>query len=63
MSTRDARLKALFDQVDIAVSDLVASEGFYRTVLSVLGVEPSDGKAEMVRWEDWGIVGIDRDHP
>jgi len=34
--------------VGIAVSDLAASERFYRTVLSVLGVEPSHADAELV---------------
>jgi catechol 2,3-dioxygenase-like lactoylglutathione lyase family enzyme len=43
----------VFDHVGIAVSDLAASERFYRTVLSVLGVEPSHADAELVEWEDW----------
>jgi catechol 2,3-dioxygenase-like lactoylglutathione lyase family enzyme len=38
----------VFDHVGIAVSDLAASERFYRTVLSVLGVEPSHADAELV---------------
>ncbi|MGZ4331964.1 MAG: hypothetical protein ACXVXL_28695 [Solirubrobacteraceae bacterium] len=42
----------MFDHVGIAVSDLAASERFYRTVLSVLGVEPSHADAELVEWED-----------
>ena len=45
----------MFDHVAIAVSDLAASERFYRTVLSVLGVEPSHADAELVEWEDWDI--------
>jgi catechol 2,3-dioxygenase-like lactoylglutathione lyase family enzyme len=40
----------VFDHVGIAVSDLAASERFYRTVLSVLGVEPSHADAELVEW-------------
>jgi hypothetical protein len=32
--------------------DLAASERFYRTVLSVLGVESSDADAGLVEWED-----------
>ena len=36
----------MFDHVGIAVSDLAASERFYRTVLSALGVEPSHADAE-----------------
>ncbi len=52
----------MFDHVAIAVSDLAASERFYRTVLSVLGVEPSHADAELVEWEDWDIGPTDREH-
>ena len=37
----DGSLGRVLDHVGIAVSDLASSERFYRTVLSVLGVEPS----------------------
>ena len=53
----------MFDHVGIAVSDLGVSERFYRTVLSVLGVEPSHADAELVEWEDWDIGPTDREHP
>src|SRR5947209_17978400 len=53
----------MFDHVGIAVSDLSASERFYRTVLSVLGAEPSRADAELVEWEDWDIGPTDREHP
>jgi catechol 2,3-dioxygenase-like lactoylglutathione lyase family enzyme len=53
----------VFDHVGIAVSDLGASERFYRTVLSVLGVEPSHADAKLVEWEDWDIGPTDREHP
>jgi catechol 2,3-dioxygenase-like lactoylglutathione lyase family enzyme len=53
----------MFDHVAIAVSDLAASERFYRTVLSVLGVEPSHADAELVEWEDWDIGPTDHEHP
>jgi len=53
----------VFDHVGIAVSDLAASERFYRTVLSVLGVEPSHADADLVEWEDWDIGPTDREHP
>jgi catechol 2,3-dioxygenase-like lactoylglutathione lyase family enzyme len=53
----------MFDHVGIAVSDLAASERFYRTVLSVLGIEPSHADAAMVGWEDWWIGPADREHP
>ena len=53
----------MFDHVGIAVSDLAASERFYRTVLNVLGVEPSYAGFDMVGWEDWWIGATDREHP
>jgi catechol 2,3-dioxygenase-like lactoylglutathione lyase family enzyme len=53
----------VFDHVGIAVSDLAASERFYRTVLSVLGVEPSHADAGLVEWEDWDIGATDPEHP
>ena len=52
----------VFDHIGIAVSDLAASERFYRTVLSVLGVEPSHADAELVEWDDWAIGPTDREH-
>src|SRR4051812_49912694 len=53
----------MFDHVGIAVADLAASERFYRTVLSVLGAEPSHADAELVEWDDWDIMPTDREHP
>ena len=38
---RNGSLGWVFDHVLIAVADLAASERFYRTVLSVLGIEPA----------------------
>ena len=52
----------MVDHVGNAVSDLAASERFYRTVLSVLGIEPSYAGADMVGWEDWWIGSVDSDH-
>src|SRR3954449_6185596 len=56
-------LGGVFDHVAIAVADLAASERFYRTVLSVLGAEPSRADAEIVEWDDWDIMATDREHP
>jgi catechol 2,3-dioxygenase-like lactoylglutathione lyase family enzyme len=53
----------MFDHVGIAVSDLDASERFYRTVLSVLGPEPVRGDSQLIEWEDWDIIATDREHP
>ena len=64
-------LGAMFDHVGIGVSDVAASERFYRTVLSVLGVEPSHADADeggssegrsLVGWEDWWIGSTDGEH-
>lgn len=60
---RNGSLAAMFDHVGIAVSDLAASERFYRSVLAVLGVEPSHADAELVEWDDWCIGPTDREHP
>jgi catechol 2,3-dioxygenase-like lactoylglutathione lyase family enzyme len=53
----------MFDHVGVAVSDLAASERFYRTVLPVLGIEPSHADAELVEWDDWAIGPADQEHP
>ena len=53
----------MFDHVGVAVSDLAASERFYRTVLSALGVAPSYADAHLVEWEDWAIGPTDAEHP
>jgi catechol 2,3-dioxygenase-like lactoylglutathione lyase family enzyme len=53
----------MFDHVGIAVSDLAASERFYRTVLSALGVEPSHAGAGLIEWDDLAIGPADREHP
>src|SRR5260370_26930164 len=59
---RNGSLGRMFDHVGIAVADLAASERFYRTVLSVLGAEPSHADAELVEWDDWAIGPTDREH-
>src|SRR5699024_2102779 len=56
-------LGRVIDHVGIAVSDLGASERFYRTVLSVLGAEPSHADAALVEWDDWDIGPTDGEHP
>src|ERR1700739_974855 len=53
----------MFFHVASAVADLAASERFYRTILSVLGAEPSHADAELVEWDDWDIGATDREHP
>ena len=63
LASASGNLGWVFDHVAIAVSDLAASERFYRTVLGVLGVEPSHADAELVEWDDWDIGPTDREHP
>ena len=53
----------MLDHVGLAVSDLAASERFYRTVLSELGLEPSHADAGLVEWDDWVIGPPDAEHP
>jgi catechol 2,3-dioxygenase-like lactoylglutathione lyase family enzyme len=53
----------MFDHVGVGVTDLAATERFYRTVLSTLGVEPSHADAGLVEWEDWAIGPTDAEHP
>jgi catechol 2,3-dioxygenase-like lactoylglutathione lyase family enzyme len=61
--SRRATIGEVFDHIGIAVSDLTASERFYRTVLSVLGIEPSHAEAGLVEWDDWAIGPTDDRHP
>ena len=56
-------LVVMFDHVGVAVSDLGASERFYRTVLGALGAEPTHADRALVEWEDWDIGPVDREHP
>jgi catechol 2,3-dioxygenase-like lactoylglutathione lyase family enzyme len=58
----DGSLDRVFDHVAIAVSDLAASERFYRTVLSALGIEAGQANAKLVEWEDWDIGPADGEH-
>jgi catechol 2,3-dioxygenase-like lactoylglutathione lyase family enzyme len=53
----------MFDHVGLAVSDLAASARFYRSVISVLGGEPSHVSEGMVGWNDWWIGQTDDLHP
>ena len=44
------------------MSDLAASERFYRTVLAPLGVELSYADDTLVEWDDWAIGPTDGEH-
>jgi catechol 2,3-dioxygenase-like lactoylglutathione lyase family enzyme len=53
----------VFDHVTIRVGDLVASERFYRTVLSAVGIESTHTDPAIVKWDDFSLVAADPDHP
>ena len=46
----------MFDHVTIRVADRTASEAFYRTVLSTLGIEPTASTAEFTEWSDFSLA-------
>jgi catechol 2,3-dioxygenase-like lactoylglutathione lyase family enzyme len=45
----------LFDHVTIRASDRQASERFYETVLSLLGIERTHGDEHFVEWDDFSL--------
>jgi catechol 2,3-dioxygenase-like lactoylglutathione lyase family enzyme len=49
----------MFDHVTLRVSDLGASERFYRLVLKTLGVE----MAESLEWDDFALYPADAGRP
>jgi len=53
----------MFAHVTIRASDREASERFYRTVLTVLGIEPTHDTSELVAWDDFALLAADRAHP
>jgi catechol 2,3-dioxygenase-like lactoylglutathione lyase family enzyme len=53
----------MFDHVTIRGTDRAASEGFYRTVLETLEIEPTYAGAEIIEWDDFSILAADEDHP
>jgi catechol 2,3-dioxygenase-like lactoylglutathione lyase family enzyme len=46
----------VFDHVDIRVSDRAASERFYTTVLSTLGIEQTYNGPDLVEWDEFSIA-------
>ena len=49
----------MFDHLEIAVSDLGASRGFYRLALG----DPTHEEEGLVEWGDFGITPVTADHP
>jgi catechol 2,3-dioxygenase-like lactoylglutathione lyase family enzyme len=53
----------VFDHVTIRVSDRAASERFYRTVLSAVGMEPAYVDDEFVDWGQFSLAGASDERP
>jgi catechol 2,3-dioxygenase-like lactoylglutathione lyase family enzyme len=53
----------MFDHVEIRVSEFVASERFYKTTLSAIGIEPTCIGAARTEWDDFRIAAADDEHP
>jgi catechol 2,3-dioxygenase-like lactoylglutathione lyase family enzyme len=54
---------ALFDHVTIRASDREASERFYKTVLSPLGIDQTYGDEHFVEWDDFSLSAATEDKP
>lgn len=53
----------MFDHVTIRVSDRAASERFYSTVLTTLGIEGTHHTETLSAWDDFALIDTDLDHP
>jgi catechol 2,3-dioxygenase-like lactoylglutathione lyase family enzyme len=53
----------MFAHVTIRVADRDRSQRFYRTVLTVLGIEPTHDTPELVAWDDFALIAADAEHP
>jgi catechol 2,3-dioxygenase-like lactoylglutathione lyase family enzyme len=46
----------MFAHVTIRAADRAASEGFYRTVLGAIGIEPTHERARFIAWDDFALM-------
>lgn len=53
----------MFDHVTIRVSDRSASERFYNTVLTPLGIDETYRTGTFSEWQDFSLAGTERDQP
>ena len=53
----------MFDHVTIRVSDRGASERFYETVLSTLGIEKTHSGGAFTEWDDFSLTQADDEDP
>ena len=52
-------MSRVFDHVTIRVSDREASERFYATVLSTLGIEQTHSGEHFPEWDDFSLAAAD----
>src|ERR1700709_2516686 len=53
----------MFDHVTIRVADKAASDRFYETVLTPLGIDRNELTPTLLRWGDFLVTAHDDDHP
>jgi catechol 2,3-dioxygenase-like lactoylglutathione lyase family enzyme len=53
----------VFDHVGIRASDFDASERFYETVLSTLGISRTYGDDDLIEWDDFALSPATADRP
>jgi catechol 2,3-dioxygenase-like lactoylglutathione lyase family enzyme len=53
----------MFDHVTIRVSDRAASERFYSTVLSAIGIEQTYSGEDLPEWDDFSLVAATAESP
>lgn len=53
----------MFDHVAIHVTDLTASERFYRTVLAALGIESTQEADSRIEWDDFHLAAASSANP
>lgn len=53
----------MFDHVTIRASDRVASERFYATVLSALGIQRSNTGEDFAEWDDFSLAAAEDGKP
>ena len=54
---------AMFDHVTIRVADRTASEAFYATLLTQLGIDITCSAGPFAEWRDFSLAQADGDHP
>jgi catechol 2,3-dioxygenase-like lactoylglutathione lyase family enzyme len=56
-------IRGVFDHVTIRASDREASQAFYETVLSTLGIEQTYSSRRLAEWDDFTFMVVEDDKP